>query len=885
MTRQPKRISDLRSLHQSPAYVVISPKSRVIRVLILLVGLVIPQAILFGPSMLGLKVLLPLDLLAMETVYLPSESPFADIVPENFVLSDQIFTLEFSRRFVAREYRAGHLPLWSPNSYSGAPFTGFAKYSPFNAIYFLFPSPYTLVWIQLVKALVAGTGAYIFFRYSLKVHFWPAAFGAWCYPLTGHFMIMQGYPAPFNVAWLPWILQATDLAARQPNWQRVAGLVLTTVLVLVSGQVDVAGQVLILSGLYALWCLFDQHIWRAQSVVETETTQMTACHVDRREIQEKSSPEELTQQTELSSFSRPHLRRLGVSTCVVTLAWILGFMIAAPYLLPLVEYTRTGTRLMDRSTGTEERPPVGLKALPLVIFPYNDGNTCQGSFYIGAIGNKVESASCTYAGLVATLFALPLALCSRRHASVNMLWVLLVILGLAWSLNVPGLVFILRLPLLNMMSHNRFVFASSFAILALAVIGLHVLWRGGISRRWWYIFPAAVAVVLFGWCLYRMGNLPEPIATQLEQAASQGQQIRGLPDLDAVPAIQQTFSRNYGCSALLCLATLSTWLVLMFTRTYSIWLPVLVSVVMVFDLLWFARNENPQCNPALYYPTVPALKKIAEGPPGRILGYRCLQPRLYESHGLSDIRGYDGIDPRRYLELLTAVADEKMSVSPSYARTQNYVPKMVFSSDWRLICPPIMNMLNLRYVVLRGEPSNQLRIWFQNQDYYVLENESALPRVFVPKTVAISTNDQEMLAKLSSPQFDPRKIAFVEQPVSLPSHCRGQARIVDEVPNRITIEADMKTAGLVVVADSWDAGWHAYLNNNLIPVLRTNYAIRGVRLPEGKHTFELRYQPASLKRGCQLMYLGLVALAASLILTRWWERDPRRERSCQNGVP
>ena len=39
------------------------------------------------------------------------------------------------------------------------------------------------------------------------------------------------------------------------------------------------------------------------------------------------------------------------------------------------------------------------------------------------------------------------------------------------------LVAFLRLPGINMMSHNRLVFATSFSILALAAIGLDTLWR------------------------------------------------------------------------------------------------------------------------------------------------------------------------------------------------------------------------------------------------------------------------------------------------------------------------------------------------------------------------------------------------------------------------
>src|SRR5207249_10754909 len=94
--------------------------------------------------------------------------------------------------------------------------------------------------------------------------------------------------------------------------------------------------------------------------------------------------------------------------------------------------------------------------------------------------------------------------------------------GLSWCLNVPGFVTLLRLPGLNMMSHNRLVFISSFAILALAAIGLEVFSRNPIQPGWWTIGPPTLLLGLRFWALYRTIFLPEPIDTQLGQFVLQG---------------------------------------------------------------------------------------------------------------------------------------------------------------------------------------------------------------------------------------------------------------------------------------------------------------------------------------------------------------------------
>jgi len=86
-------------------------------------------------------------------------------------------------------------------------------------------------------------------------------------------------------------------------------------LVLTSGHLDVAGQVLLGAGLYAIWCLWDAH-----------------------------------------SGGR-FVRKFWVAGMTLILGWGLGFLLAAPHLLPLLEYAQSGSRMMHRSEGAEERPP------------------------------------------------------------------------------------------------------------------------------------------------------------------------------------------------------------------------------------------------------------------------------------------------------------------------------------------------------------------------------------------------------------------------------------------------------------------------------------------------------------------------------------------------
>ena len=82
------------------------------------------------------------------------------------------------------------------------------------------------------------------------------------------------------------------------------------------------------------------------------------------------------------------------------------------------------------------------------------------------------------------------------------------------------------------------------------------------------------------------------------------------------------------------------------------------------------------------------------------MGFGCLPPNLSQAVGLDDIRGYDGVDPSRIVELINA-ASLPQKDAPNYARTQFYVPILVLDNAGKVHFRPILNMLGVRYVVFR----------------------------------------------------------------------------------------------------------------------------------------------------------------------------------------
>jgi hypothetical protein len=805
-------------------------RSRATRLAILLAGLLASQLMLYGPSLIGSKILLPIDLLAQSDVYIPVTPETANLIPHDSIQSDLPYVIEPERMFVASELQAGRWPWWVPGQYAGKPVLQWPWLSPLSILLSVIRSPVVLAWYQLFAALIAGLGFYVFCRRALGVGFWSAAIAAWSYPLTGFFVFWLGYPTSAPVYWLPWVMLAVDGVIRKPSWGRLASLGIATCILLCSRQLDISAQVLIASGLYGVWRLVN--IYGAQCLAGPA-------------------------------------RKAGL---FVLAGWLLGGALAAPYVMPISDYVRTGARTAERAAGFEEREPGGLSALPLLAIPDINGGTRKDSYPLPG-PFQIESLAAGYAGVVALLFLVPLAWRNHRRRSTALFLSGLALLGFAWCLGVGGIVMILRLPGLNMLSHNRMVFVSSFAILAMAALGLESLSEpnDGGDRRWPYL-AAGLAGAMSLWLLYRVGHLPEPVATEIQKLFAEGKAARWIHDAAGVGRVQAHFARVYLVGGLLSLAVCVCWLILARLRTWRSWSTALLTGLMFLDMVWFAHDRTPQPDPAWYYPRVPLLDRIAKSSSGRIIAFQCLPATLAQVAGLRDVRGYDGVDPRRYVQLLL-LAGEPRENDFVYGRTEWLKPKVSYPTLESVKFSPILDLLGVEYMIIRGAVQGAFKPAFVEPDYWALRNPSALPRVFVPARVESVPDEKERLSKLAAPDFDPKAVAYVETAAAVPEGARGRATIIAETPSEVNLSLSMETPGLVVLTDTWDQGWRARLNGEPVPILIADHALRGVVVPQGSWILKFDYQPASLPMGLVLFGLGMVALAGLLMV----ERRSRRQ--------
>jgi hypothetical protein len=211
-------------------------------------------------------------------------------------------------------------------------------------------------------------------------------------------------------------------------------------------------------------------------------------------------------------------------------------------------------------------------------------------------------------------------------------------------------------------------------------------------------------------------------------------------------------------------------------------------------------------------------------------------------------------------------------VALPHARTQLATP-LIWPTAAGPRLHPVADLLNVRYLIFRERPPAWLPIILHEDDYWIAENRHALPRAWVPRRVQVVKDNHQALSAMAGYGFDPRQTVFMTEELGLPDPMQGQASIRYESPTRAELDVEMQTAGLVLLADSWNAGWRADLDGASCPIYRVDVALRGFHVPAGKHQIVCTYDPLSVRIGLQAAAAGGIAL---FLWTLWKVRAARR---------
>ena len=208
--------------------------------------------------------------------------------------------------------------------------------------------------------------------------------------------------------------------------------------------------------------------------------------------------------------------------------------------------------------------------------------------------------------------------------------------------------------------------------------------------------------------------------------------------------------------------------------------------------------------------------------------------------------GYHGAKMKRYNELYSYAIEPEIRFFAEKAQKNK-------SLDSLMSFLPVINMLNAKYFIYDlSQPP--------------LPNAHALGNAWFVKTVKMVDNaDQEVTAIKS---FDPKSTAIVnknfEKDLSgfSSGSGEGEIKLTEYQPNYLKYEASVNSGSQLAVFSEiyYPKGWKSFIDGKETPHIQTNFVLRGLVIPAGKHQVEFKFEPSSY-------YLGnKVSLASSILL-------------------
>jgi hypothetical protein len=171
------------------------------------------------------------------------------------------------------------------------------------------------------------------------------------------------------------------------------------------------------------------------------------------------------------------------------------------------------------------------------------------------------------------------------------------------------------------------------------------------------------------------------------------------------------------------------------------------------------------------------------------------------------------------------------------------------------------SMLNTKYITYApGLTLPNLEQVYQDEAGAVYENKKVLPKAWFVESVDLAFTKEMALAKINEFRFDPSRQAVVETttPIQITPDSTASVKVTQYGARQITLATERtQGAGLLVLSEIYyPKGWTATINDTPSEILKVNYALRGVVVPEGKQTVTFRFEPTSHVWGVPMAFVG-----------------------------
>jgi hypothetical protein len=725
---------------------------------------------------------------------------------------DMLLQFAIWRDYTREALLSGRLPEWNPHLFAGTPFLAAQQAAPFyppNWPLLALPTPLALNLGRVLHLLIAQIGTYVLVRKLKGVHL-GALLAGLVYSFGSHMsyhFFNGGIGALDGLAWSPWLLVSALIALRGRLGLGVALATIFSSLQILAGYTQL---------IQLTW--FGLLPW----------------------IVPMAWVEGLSLRTSL--------RRIGAFVASVP---VLTSLTSAAALVPAFEFvSRSSRRGFDPEwVGMLSLPPRnlwGLVAPDLFGAPWStpvywsEGYAWETILFLG----------------VGPLLAI--AWTARRRKALPWLIPIGVLLLIALGRHNPLFLFAAEhVPGMGLFrGPAKHIIPLGLYASVLAGLGLPLILRAHTNT----VLALLAGVAALALPLLAQSSAPAGWEPWVTSVATQGEHFRPVEITNTFGADTWAQARAALLVALLWAGLSLTVLALRGTLGRGRAARALVALALV-ELLLFACSRA-QFFPMSHYELAPGVRKLldpGDGQPARVALLSGEEVNRPMAVGLETLSGYEAVLSQR--------------TNTFYNRWEGWPVDEQRYLRWVATCDATTRLLNQRFIVLKAgvRPpvadtlTPPLRQVARASGHDVWLDPGALPRAFLVTRSRVIADPDALATKLAERGFDPRSEVLLAAPpedltlAAKPPPNRDSARVVLHDPEEVHVAVETQAATFLVLGDSYDVGWHAFVGDVELPIMPAYGFVRCVRLPPGVWDVQFRYSsPVWLGAGLSMLGLLLV---------------------------
>lgn len=209
------------------------------------------------------------------------------------------------------------------------------------------------------------------------------------------------------------------------------------------------------------------------------------------------------------------------------------------------------------------------------------------------------------------------------------------------------------------------------------------------------------------------------------------------------------------------------------------------------------------------------------------------QPNWYAYFRIESVGGYHAAKLRLYQDMVEVVGGGSTD------------QPMFFTS------PAMMDLLNIRYLIVDKQASAPGYKEAFAGSAYVLERENWAPRAWLVSKVE-QKPAVDILKNIKASSFNPREVAYLESEV--PSvqapDSTTSVKLAESGIHNLDFKVNASGQNFLFLSEIYyPAGWKCLIDGKETEIYKTDYAFRGVVVPKGTHDVKFVFEPSSFALG------------------------------------